>query len=808
MAHGTLAPLLRYLRGVAGADGPGPLTDGQLLARYAVHGDEAAFAALVRRYARLVLAACRQVLSDDADIEDAFQATFLVLVRRAKLVRWWPSVGSWLFGVAHRIAVRARADARRRQRHEGTARAPSPIAADPPDLSWREACAILHNELDRLPDKLRLPLLLCYLDGRSRDEAARLLGWTVGAVKGRLERVRKRLRIRLERRGVTLSGALLTTLAAPEGLAMPERMVDCALNIAAGGTAGRLASQALYGLRTGRRLIAVLAAFALSTAGTGWGLWISGPAGTEPPAARPPNPPAAPDVGRPVPQETVTFRGQVLGPDGKPVPAAQLFTYQPRAGTPPANPALELAQRGVTDAGGRFRFDAPKVPVFPPGDQASLLPVVAAADGFGTAWAKVARAEDEVTLRLVPEQPIVGRVLDAEGRPAAGATVRVREFTRERTGRLDRFLTGWQTSWMDALYADIDGGLDNPPASAVRMTGPDREGKFRVTGIGVESVVLLDVHGPGLARAVLYVLTRPGFDPGPVNRATLERIPPSQRFPGQPPLLYGPSFDFVAQPAKPVEGTVREAGNGRPVAGARVSSSAGYNTTVETRTDAAGGFRLDGLPKRKDYHLYVQPPEGSPLLALSFDFADTEGLQPLRADVGLARGTVLFGRVIDRTTGQTVFADIHFVPLPDNPFVTKPAFAAYRREQLGTSTNPEGRFRFAAIPGPGVLVVRAHGQEMLDGKTVTPFLEATVDETDRQRIKPIDRGDGHLVFKGADGGEHVYSANVVRWLDLAEAVEPAPLDLFVDRGRTATIRVQTPDGRPLAGAVVSGMTAM
>ena len=139
-----------------------------------------------------MLSACRRVLADPADVDDAFQAAFLVFLRDAHTVRRGQAVGAWLYGVAHRIALRARAA--RRRRGEVEAAAPDRGPDSPPDLSWREACAILHEELDRLPDKYRLPLLLCYLEGLPRDEAAGRLRLSLNAIRNRLERGRSRLR--------------------------------------------------------------------------------------------------------------------------------------------------------------------------------------------------------------------------------------------------------------------------------------------------------------------------------------------------------------------------------------------------------------------------------------------------------------------------------------------------------------------------------------------------------------------------------------------------------------------------------------
>src|SRR5262245_9256097 len=204
MANGSLSTLLSNLRRTA----PAADSDDDLLRRFVAGKDESAFAALVRRHGPLVRSACRQLLSDPADVDDAFQATFLTLIRGAGSIRAGAALAGWLYRVTYRVALRARAAAARRR--ELTDR-----GGPEPDLSFREACAVLHEELDRLPEKFRLPLVLCYLDGQSREEAAKLLGWSAGAVKGRLERGRQALRQRLVRRGVTLSAAMLAVVAAP-----------------------------------------------------------------------------------------------------------------------------------------------------------------------------------------------------------------------------------------------------------------------------------------------------------------------------------------------------------------------------------------------------------------------------------------------------------------------------------------------------------------------------------------------------------------------------------------------------------------
>jgi RNA polymerase sigma factor (sigma-70 family) len=182
-------------------------TDRELLGLFLNDRDEAAFEILFRRHERLVRTAVARVLTDPDNTADALQATFLVLLRRAEAIDWRAGLGPWLYGVAHRVAVRLRVRDRRQPTLLGADDAADP--SPPADPSWREACELLHVELDRLPDRYRLPLLLCYLEGKTRDEAAAALGLTAGAVKGRVRRGCALLRRRLTRRGVTLSVGLL-----------------------------------------------------------------------------------------------------------------------------------------------------------------------------------------------------------------------------------------------------------------------------------------------------------------------------------------------------------------------------------------------------------------------------------------------------------------------------------------------------------------------------------------------------------------------------------------------------------------------
>ncbi len=248
------------------------LSDSELLDRFRSSRDAAAFEAIVRRHGKQVLAAGRQVLGQSADVDDVFQAAFLALLKDAKNIRTGQSLGSWLFGVAHRLALQARMrDARRRS---AEARRPAPTELNLTDLSWREACAILHEELDRLPETYRLPLLLCYLDGKTRDEAAHQLGVKADVVRGRLERGRDKLRTRLARRGVTLSVGLLSAVANPATAVDPSaKVIQATLESAATGcistSVGSLVDGATSAMIIGKMKILAAVALAVGMISTG-----------------------------------------------------------------------------------------------------------------------------------------------------------------------------------------------------------------------------------------------------------------------------------------------------------------------------------------------------------------------------------------------------------------------------------------------------------------------------------------------------------------------------------------------------------
>jgi RNA polymerase sigma factor (sigma-70 family) len=237
--------LIQFLCQIAGPPPEGASSDRHLLERFVRSQDQAAFAALVQRHGPMVLGVCRRLLHDAHEAEDAFQATFLVLVHKAHSIGRPEALGPWLHGVAYRTAARARQAARQRAREREAAAMPD---GDPAvELVGRELRQVLDEELGRLGQKYRAPLVLFYLEGKTTEEVARQLGCPKGTVLSRLARGRERLRQRLVRRGVAPSAGvlvgLLTAKAVP--VAVPAALATVTVEAAVLTAAGQAAAGAI-----------------------------------------------------------------------------------------------------------------------------------------------------------------------------------------------------------------------------------------------------------------------------------------------------------------------------------------------------------------------------------------------------------------------------------------------------------------------------------------------------------------------------------------------------------------------------------
>jgi RNA polymerase sigma factor (sigma-70 family) len=250
MANGLGGTVLPQLQRIFHGGTLAGMTDGQLLERFAARNDEAAFEALLARHGPLVLTVCRNLLRDRDDVEDAFQATLLVLVRKAGSIRLEASLGPWIYSVAYRVAIRARANRILRTSRENTVADLDPQAPSG-DLDGHDVSPLLHDELARLPERLRAPIVLCYLQGLTHESAAEQLCWPVGTVRSRMARARTLLRERLTRKGVALSAGFLIGSSRQTNAAMIPRVLadettQAAMRVAAGqaAVAGVLSTRA------------------------------------------------------------------------------------------------------------------------------------------------------------------------------------------------------------------------------------------------------------------------------------------------------------------------------------------------------------------------------------------------------------------------------------------------------------------------------------------------------------------------------------------------------------------------------------
>ena len=264
------------LHGLLQHGSTGSWTDGQLVAQFLSDGEvrEAAFRALVVRHGPMVLGVCRRILNDPHAAEDAFQTTFLVLVKKAGTLRDRELLTNWLYGVAHRVARRSKVDAMKRRTVES--RVPGMTEREG-DLDRAELRAVIDEEISRLPEQFRVPLVLCHLEGLQHQEVARRLGCPVGTVESRLSRARERLRSRLARRGLApTAGMLAWALTPSEGSAalypLVESTVQAAISAASRGAGSRACTvltllRSLLELKTMASSMAGLAAIIVISAG-------------------------------------------------------------------------------------------------------------------------------------------------------------------------------------------------------------------------------------------------------------------------------------------------------------------------------------------------------------------------------------------------------------------------------------------------------------------------------------------------------------------------------------------------------------
>ncbi len=694
----TTSEFLRHLRTLTARQAIGSLSDQQLLERFRLERSEASFAVLVQRHGPMVLSVCRRVLHNLQDVEDAFQATFLVLAKKAATLRQPPLLSGWLHGVAYHVALRLKAKTQRRTVHEQRV---DPLSSSDAmdDITWRELRSVLDEELQRLPERYRAPLVLCYLEARTQDEAAQRLGWSKNTFGRRMNQARQMLARRLTRRGLTLPAALTAPLLIDGAAqaALPPLLVSstvrAGLDSATGQAMDALVSAQVAALAEGgvgsllakKASIAVVVLVSLML-GVG-GLLAHRTLHSRTFAEARPVPPApatqSPPARSASKDRAIEIKGHVLDPDGKPLAGARLLLRSENAAQ-----KAGTSVRATTDKDGHFRFKATAADFGPHGKTT----LAAAAQGFGPDWIEItAEHRNDLTLRLVKDDvSIEGRVLDLEGKPIAGVTIEVHRLARKTknedlTSWLDQHMRprgsfAWENG-LQSVRADL---LEVPITATTNV-----DGKLHLSGFGRERVLRLKIHGPTIEHRVFWAMTRKG---------------PSKGLKPGDYGFYAAAFDMVVGPTKPIIGTVRDKNTGKPLAGMVIEDGGGKARAI---TDKNGRYRLLGVAKQSAYHLSAGGGKGRPYFDFSkHSIADTPGLEPLRVDFELERGIEVAGRLTDRVTGQPVRGTIHYFTPPDNP--NRKDYTTLEGPTFLVSdwgeTRPDGTFTVLTIPGPGVLV--------------------------------------------------------------------------------------------------------
>jgi RNA polymerase sigma factor (sigma-70 family) len=803
MASAALGTGMRHLRDLFGSGTATGLLDGQLLARYAGSKDEVAFEALVARHGPMVLATCRAVLRNEHDVEDAFQTTFLVLARKAHSIRGGDVLGGWLHRVAYRAAVLASIEAKKRRRIETEAKAMAPLDASRPGLeNDHDLRPILHEEIDRLPESQRMPVVLCDLEGLTYGQAAVQLRWTVPTLRCRLAKARQRLKGRLTRRGFAapVVGAALVPGGARD--AVPAALIRSTVLAATGGSASAGAAILTHILLRKMLMSKIkLTAKAALAALTSAGLLAAGGKGPDgPKPAVTPKAEAAGIMQQPAadkkPPETVELKGRVVAPDGKPVIGAVVRALDVGDDTF-AGPAVA----GGPDGRFSIRVRKPDGGVPAAGYRALFPWLVASAPGYGVGWCERVLRPDrpaEQVVALVEEgPPIEGRIVDLEGRSIVGASIRADRIWYDERGDF----AGWVAKARSGAAGNLWQGLRFLPLGSSRpgsglspnqrlvaiATTTGADGRFKLTGIGRDRIAELTVSGPGIATTQVHAFSRPEPEIRSVDRGMMRR---------EPFIVHAPKFQLALAPTKRVEGVFRDKDSGKPIAGLRLQAAVFDESSlipqpgIEAMTDAEGKYRLDGLPKAPDYRLFITTAKGLPYTNATLKIpANSPGIEPIAFDVAMKRGVFVRGKVVDKATGRPIKGYANYYAFSDNPSVGEYAGFPLSYPQQATFDD-EGRYEVVALPGRGMIGVR--------------------EESDRYRpasgyekIAGYNAQSGH--FQTAPQTFFPSSQTIVAEVVVDPKAESVTLDLQADPGKSVQIEVVGPDGSALGDTKVKGL---
>ena len=600
-----------------------------------------------------------------------------------------------------------------------------------PREEWRAA---LHEEVDRLPERLRRPLVLCHLEDRTHAQAAVELRLGEATVRRRLAGARELLRSRLARRGI------VPAAAAGGGVGL-------------GRLAGVVGGQWPSGRRWRRRFPGGIVTPAASARSRGGGdavdlhgqdealcrrgqsglRTISGlVAASGRPVDDPPKPAPRPEGRGRRPGRAVEVRGRVVGPHEVPIAGAAVTVTLPdedAAGTSRTR-GVASAQAG---ADGRFRFEvaAPSAedPAADPGWRRPE--VIASAEGYGPDWVALDEArEGEVTLRLAPDDvPLRGRVLDLEGRPVAGARVTMNLISTAKGGDLTPYLKAVRDGTEDGNGRLLARRWFGPLPNRKGAVTTDAEGRFTLDGFGRERLVEMTAEAPSIEHVTFMAMTRAAEAVGGSGEKSIGLG--SGR-------VHGARFDLVVPPGRSITGVVRDKGTRQPFPGMWVKGA-------KAHTDDRGRFVATGFAKGKRYELMVRAGRGQPYFVTCKIVADPPGLGPIEDDVECVRGIPFTLRLTDKATGKPVVGEVSYSPVYPNRW-SRVVTGFEPINGVGSYVHafrePDGTYSGGVLPGPGAIFVRTAGRQLQGRRrsTRTPSSPASRSARSRWRASTATGG--------------------------------------------------------------------
>jgi len=756
MAHLATGSVGRQIESLFDGSSVAGLTDRQLLDRFTTRRDagaEVAFTALVARHGPMVLGICRQILGDRHHAEDAFAAVFLVLACTARSIRKPDLLGTWLYGVALRTAHKAKTRlGRQRKIEEGDAMS-GPVAVTvvepmvpPADVSAmaREQAEILHREVARLPKPFRLPVVLCYFEGLTLDQAATRLRWPPGTLRSRLARARDKLRRRLTRRGLVLPSADLTLVLSPGSASarvssfLGNATTKAAIQFTAGQALGKamstsvaaLAQEVLRSMLINKMSAVLLTLLVLGSVAMGVGYFTHSLAKNDEPGK-------AVDGQRPVttkadaPNRAAPGRmfivGRVLDTQGKPVPNATVMAYAQRSS------AGQVIGQAQSDGAGLFHLDAPRTS----SAQNESVGAGALAPGYGAGWVELDPDANEPTadISLQPEQVIQGRLFDLQGRPARDVTISVdaiRRILQPETKNVRERSEGPVFGWGDV------NALPGWPKPAIT----DADGRFIIHGIGRGRRASLTIRDPRYAQQNIRIETDGNSE--------------------------SKQLTLALQPAQIISGRVTYADTGKPVShaflGSRSDKEGVGSGSTGFQTDDEGRFRANPAPG-DHFVVYAYPHKGQPYLSVLKDFDWPKGAVEHSIDLALPRGVVIRGKVTEQGSGKAI-AGAHVMfnahPRPD---------ANLGSLSTQAETAADGSYQLTVLSSPGNLATQGPSKD---------YVLQVIAE--------------NLLFEGQPGGRRIYF-NAFIPCDPKSGGPDLQVNVVLRRGVTVHGQVIGPDGQ-------------